>query len=345
MSRHRRRAARGGAAGSPLPLGPAGARRRPAQGRAHAAADCRSRRAPRPDADGPSRRAPRPAAPAARCILGWPPGLAGWLTAAHARCVVPRLRPGGGSAGRGEVAVRLERTPQGRLAPPSRASGAGPRRGTRGVGGRACPAEPPARARPSRGYRSPHREPRLRGGVPGTRVLPAGRPCVCTRAAEAAHPRPLCPASPSPQMRSAGCRGVDEVDARKAGWGPWGSVAPGAQGWPPRQVTATGPHLSPSWGAPPCSPPRPQPLPLSGPPPPGRSFQSWPALPAYLVRRGNPGAPLGEVQHFARVRACSAPCGSVGLLIEAGAPVFSSRWHGRLPRRLPQHSALTVRKK
>lgn len=77
--------------------------------------------------------------------------------------------------------MRLQRTPQGRLAPPSRASGDGPRRGTRGVGGRAYPAEPPARARPSPGCRTPHQEPRLQGGVP--EVIPGhhlARSCTCS---------------------------------------------------------------------------------------------------------------------------------------------------------------------
>ncbi|XP_055290237.1 translation initiation factor IF-2-like [Moschus berezovskii] len=198
MSRHRRPAARGGAAGPPLPLGPSGARRRPAEGRARAAADCRSRPAPRgrglpvpacparPRTAGPGlpraaadcrsrpaprgRRRPVPAYPAAGRLCGaLHSGLAARPRARLDRgaralrrfASAPPRRPRGA-----EVAVRLEKTPQDRLAPPSRASGDGPRRRTRGVGGRACPAAPPPRARPSPGCRTPHRGPRLRGGLP-----------------------------------------------------------------------------------------------------------------------------------------------------------------------------------
>ncbi|XP_070228976.1 uncharacterized protein [Bos mutus] len=225
MSRHRRPAARGGAAGSPLPLGPSGARRRPAEGRSHAAADCWSRRAPRPATACPSRRAPRPAAPAARCILGWPLGLTGWLTAAHARCVVPRLRPRGGSAG-----VRW--------------------------------------------------------------------PC--------------------------GCRGL-----RRVAWhlppGPLGTGPAGERG-----ASAAGPiRLSPLLGL--------------GPVRAVARHTKNPGFRAASLRSSQGTTWRGPAP--AAVCACSPRCGSVELLIKAGAPVFSSCWNGSLPRRLPQHSALTVKRK
>lgn len=138
--------------------------------------------------------------------------------------------------------------------------------------------------------------------------------------------------------------GIDEVMQGKQAGGRGGQRLPGPRGGLPSRSLPPACTAALLREAPPCSPPQPQPLPLSGPPP-GRPFQCSPPLPTCLVRRGNPRAPLGEVLNLATVRTCSLRCGSVELLIEAGVPVFSSCWNGSLPRRLPQHSALAVRRK
>lgn len=125
--------------------------------------------------------------------------------------------------------------------------------GTGGVGGRACPAGP-ARLSPSR-FTARHTP---RTPTSGWRPEHAGPPRWPLASAPGGRlPRATAvPRLPSPQMRSAGCPGVDEVDTRKSGLRPWGVSGSRGPGSAP-SGSRTGPHLQPFSGAHPA--PRPAP--------------------------------------------------------------------------------------
>lgn len=165
-------------------------------------------------------------------------------------------------------------------------------------------------------------------------MLPGGRDCA---------PPTFVPRLPLP---TAGRRGVDdEVMQEKQAGGRGGRRLPGPRGGHPSRSPPPACTSALPGEAPPCSAPHLQPLPLSGPPPPGRSFQPSPLSVRLSCSQRSSQGTTWRGPAPAAVCACSPRCGSVELLIKAGAPVFSSCWNGSLPRRLPQHSALTVKRK